>query len=69
MRVLRTRVTGSWFPKGFMGKKAGRVEGKTGQGLSPFFSGSKALGAALSPGTCRHVSVRTGVSWDGVPGD
>ena len=31
---------GHWvagFQEGFMGKNTGRAEGKTGQGLSPFF--------------------------------
>ena len=54
MRVCTTGCAsaeeeGPWeagVQEGFMGKKVGRVEDRVGQGLSPFFSGSKPLGAA-----------------------
>lgn len=57
MRVCTTGYAGAedkghWeagFQEGFMGKKAGRIAGETGQGLSPFFSGSKALVAVPQP--------------------
>lgn len=49
MRVCTTGCAsaeeeGPWeagVQEGFMGKKVGRVEDWVGQGLSPFFSGSK----------------------------
>lgn len=48
-----------------MGKKAGRVEGKTGQGLYPSVPRSKPSVASPQPCPCEHVCVHTEVSRDG----